>query len=154
EIGTELEAQAARTIAERGVQLIGTAHGNTLDNLMLNPTLSDLIGGIQSVTLGDEEARRRRTQKSVLERKAPPTFDVIIEIQDREKVLVHGDVAETVDALLRGDPVSPEQRWRDEGGVHRSQSRPRPSPREQLGPDRFSGLVGAGSSWRTEPGWR
>ena len=154
EIGTELEAQAARTIAERGVQLIGTAHGNTLDNLMLNPTLSDLIGGIQSVTLGDEEARRRRTQKSVLERKAPPTFDVIIEIQDREKVLVHADVADTVDAMLRGDAVSPEQRWRDEAGVHRSQSRPRPSPREQLGPDRFSGLVGSGGSWRTEPGWR
>ena len=72
EIGTELEAAAARTIAERGVQLVGTAHGNTLDNLMLNPTLSDLIGGIQTVTLGDEEARRRGTQKSVLERKAPP----------------------------------------------------------------------------------
>jgi stage III sporulation protein SpoIIIAA len=155
EIGTELEAQAARTIAERGVQLIGTAHGNTLDNLMLNPTLSDLIGGIQSVTLGDEEARRRRTQKSVLERKAPPTFDVIIEIQDREKVMVHADVADTVDAMLRGDPVAPELRWRDEGGIHRSQSRPRPSPREQLGADRFAGLVGAGgSSWRTEPGWR
>jgi hypothetical protein len=155
EIGTELEAQAARTIAERGVQLIGTAHGNTLDNLMLNPTLSDLIGGIQSVTLGDEEARRRRSQKSVLERKAPPTFDVIIEIQDREKVLVHADVADTVDAMLRGDPVAPELRWRDEEGVHRSQSRPRPSPREQLAPDRFSGLIGAGGSgWRTEPGWR
>ena len=85
EIGTELEAQAARTIAERGVQLIGTAHGNNLDNLMLNPTLTDLIGGIQTVTLGDEEARRRRSQKSVLERKAPPTFDVIVEILDREK---------------------------------------------------------------------
>jgi stage III sporulation protein SpoIIIAA len=156
EIGTELEAVAARTIAERGVQLIGTAHGNNLDNLMLNPTLSDLIGGIQSVTLGDEEARRRRTQKSVLERKAPPTFDVIIEIQDREKVLVHGDVADTVDAMLRGDPVSPELRWRDEGGVHRSQSRPRPSPREQLAADnRFAGLTGAGGGgWRTEPGWR
>ena len=106
EIGTELEAQAARTIAERGVQLIGTAHGNNLDNLMLNPTLSDLIGGIQSVTLGDDEARRRRSQKSVLERKAPPTFDVIVEIQDREKVLVHADVAATVDAMLLGDPVS------------------------------------------------
>ena len=119
EIGTELEAQAARTIAERGVQLIGTAHGNNLDNLMLNPTLSDLIGGIQSVTLGDEEARRRRTQKSVLERKAPPTFDVIVEIQDRERVAVHSDVAETVDAMLRGDPVAPELRWRDEEGVHR-----------------------------------
>jgi stage III sporulation protein SpoIIIAA len=154
EIGTELEAQAARTIAERGVQLIGTAHGNNLDNLMLNPTLSDLIGGIQSVTLGDEEARRRRTQKSVLERKAPPTFDCIIEIQDRDRVLVHTDVAETVDALLRGDPVAPEMRWRDEEGVHRSQSRPRPSPREQLGGERFAGLVGAGSSWRMEPGWR
>ncbi|HUG28951.1 MAG TPA: R3H domain-containing nucleic acid-binding protein [Candidatus Limnocylindria bacterium] len=153
EIGTELEAQAARTIAERGVQLIGTAHGNTLDNLMLNPTLSDLIGGIQSVTLGDEEARRRRTQKSVLERKAPPTFDVVIEIQDRERVLVHADVADTVDALLRGDAHSPELRWRDDEGVHRSQSRPRPSPREQFAPDRFSGLAGSGSSWRTEPAW-
>ena len=120
EIGTELEAAAARTIAERGVQLIGTAHGNNLDNLMLNPTLSDLIGGIQSVTLGDEEARRRRTQKSVLERKAPPTFDVIVEIQDRERVAVHADVADTIDALLRGDPVAPELRWRDEEGVHRS----------------------------------
>jgi stage III sporulation protein SpoIIIAA len=154
EIGTELEAAAARTIAERGVQLIGTAHGNNLDNLMLNPTLSDLIGGIQSVTLGDEEARRRRTQKSVLERKAPPTFDVIVEIQDRERVVVHSDVAETVDAMLRGDPVAPELRWRDEEGVHRSQGRPRPSPREQLGAERFAGLVGSGSPWRMEPGWR
>ncbi|HEU4571702.1 MAG TPA: AAA family ATPase, partial [Candidatus Limnocylindrales bacterium] len=154
EIGTELEAAAARTIAERGVQLIGTAHGNNLDNLMLNPTLSDLIGGIQSVTLGDEEARRRRTQKSVLERKAPPTFDVVVEIQDRDRVMVHADVAETVDALLRGDAVAPETRWRDEEGVHRSQSRPRPSPREALGTERFAGLVGSGTGWRMEPGWR
>ena len=154
EIGTELEAQAARTIAERGVQLIGTAHGNTLENLMLNPTLSDLIGGIQTVTLGDEEARRRRTQKSVLERKAPPTFDVIIEILDRERVTVHPDVAETIDGLLRGDPVAPELRWRDEAGVHRTQSRPRPSPREELRSERFAGQVGNGSGWRTEPGWR
>jgi stage III sporulation protein SpoIIIAA len=158
EIGTELEAQAARTIAERGVQLIGTAHGNNLDNLMLNPTLTDLIGGIQTVTLGDEEARRRRSQKSVLERKAPPTFDVIVEILDRERVAVHSDVAETVDALLRGDPVAPELRWRDEAGVHRSQARPKPSPREEgfgrPGGDRFAGLVGMGQGWRTEPGWR
>ena len=155
EIGTELEAQAARTIAERGVQLIGTAHGNNLDNLMLNPTLSDLIGGIQSVTLGDEEARRRRSQKSVLERKAPPTFDVIVEIQDRERVMVHSDVAATVDALLLGEPTAPEQRWRDEEGVHRSQSRPKPSAREAVGGDRFSGLTGSGAgAWGREPGWR
>jgi stage III sporulation protein SpoIIIAA len=155
EIGTELEAAAARTIAERGVQLIGTAHGNSLDNLMLNPTLSDLIGGIQTVTLGDEEARRRRTQKSVLERKAPPTFDVVVEIQDRDRVTVHADVAETVDALLRGDPIAPELRWRDEGGVHRTQSRPRPGPSTQLPGERFGGLVGAGpTGWRVEPGWR
>ncbi|HEY4753403.1 MAG TPA: AAA family ATPase, partial [Candidatus Limnocylindrales bacterium] len=155
EIGTELEAQAARTIAERGVQLIGTAHGNNLDNLMLNPTLSDLIGGIQSVTLGDEEARRRRSQKSVLERKAPPTFDVIVEIQDRERVLVHSDVAQTVDALLLGDAVAPELRWRDEEGVHRSQSRPKPTAREAAGGDRFSGLTGTGAgAWGREPGWR
>src|SRR5581483_11134706 len=82
EIGTELEAEAARTIAERGVQLVGTAHGNTLDNLLMNPTLSDLIGGIQPVTLSDDEAKRRGTQKTVLERKAPPTFDVVIEMID------------------------------------------------------------------------
>jgi stage III sporulation protein SpoIIIAA len=155
EIGTELEAQAARTIAERGVQLIGTAHGNNLDNLMLNPTLSDLIGGIQSVTLGDEEARRRRSQKSVLERKAPPTFDVIVEIQDRERVLVHDDVAQTVDTMLLGDPAAPELRWRDEEGVHRSQARPKPTAREVAAGDRFSGLTGSGTgAWGRDPGWR
>jgi hypothetical protein len=116
EIGTELEAQAARTIAERGVQLVGTAHGNTLDNLIMNPTLSDLIGGIQTVTLGDEEARRRRTQKSVLERKAPPTFDMVVEIVDYYKVTVHPNVTEAVDALLQGRPPKAEVRWMDEDG--------------------------------------
>jgi hypothetical protein len=116
EIGTELEAGAARTIAERGVQLVGTAHGNTLDNIMLNPTLSDLVGGIQPVTLGDEEARRRGTQKTVLERKAPPTFDVLVEIVERDNVIVHRNVAETVDAILRGHMVPPEARYRDGGG--------------------------------------
>src|SRR5436305_859603 len=104
EIGRELEAMAARTIAERGVQLIGTAHGQTLDNLLMNPTLMDLVGGIQSVTLSDEEARRRGTQKSILERKAPPTFDILVEIQDRNKVAVHNDVAAAVDSFLRGRP--------------------------------------------------
>ena len=113
EIGTELEALAARTIAERGVQLIGTAHGNTLDNLMQNPTLSDLIGGIQTVTLSDEEARRRGTQKSVLERKAPPTFEVVVEIQDWHHVIVHPDVARTVDNLLLGRKVEVQVRQRD-----------------------------------------
>ncbi len=146
EIGTELEALAARTIAERGVQLIGTAHGNNLDNLMVNPTLSDLIGGIQTVTLGDDEARRRRTQKSVLERKAPPTFDVVVEIQDRDRVAVHADVADTIDAMLRGDALAPEMRWRDEGGVHRSQARPRPGPHSRIPGERFGGLVGQGTS--------
>jgi len=124
EIGTELEAAAARTIAERGVQLVGTAHGNTLENLILNPTLSDLIGGIQTVTLSDEEARRRRTQKSILERKAPPTFDVVVEIQDFNRVAVHPDVAEVVDATLRGQPVMREVRWLDERGeVQRKEER-------------------------------
>jgi stage III sporulation protein SpoIIIAA len=116
EIGTELEAQAARTIAERGVQLIATAHGNTLENLMLNPTLADLIGGIQTVTLGDEEARRRGTQKSVLERKAPPTFDVIVEIQNWNRVAVHEDVSEVVDAILRGHARPAILRYRDDRG--------------------------------------
>ncbi|HEY7031853.1 MAG TPA: R3H domain-containing nucleic acid-binding protein, partial [Thermomicrobiales bacterium] len=116
EIGTELEAMAARTIAERGVQLIGTAHGNTLENLMMNPTLADLIGGIQSVTLSDEEARRRGTQKSILERKAPPTFNVMVEIVSRDEVAVHRDVASTVDAILRNATVRPETRERTDDG--------------------------------------
>lgn len=129
EIGTELEAQAARTIAERGVQLIATAHGNTLDNLITNPTLSDLIGGIQTVTLGDEEAKRRRTQKSILERKAPPTFDIVVEIQDWYHVAVQSDVAEVVDALLRGRPIPPEVRWMDETAeVRREQMAPAEKP--------------------------
>ncbi|HKY53866.1 MAG TPA: AAA family ATPase, partial [Anaerolineales bacterium] len=116
EIGRELEALAARTIAERGVQLIGTAHGQTLDNLLLNPTLSDLVGGIEAVTLSDEEARRRGTQKTVLERRAPPTFDVLIEIQTRDRFSVHLDIMASVDALLRGFPLAPEVRTRDEKG--------------------------------------
>jgi hypothetical protein len=116
EIGRELEALAARTIAERGVQLIATAHGNSLDNLMLNPTLCDLIGGIESVTLSDEEARRRQTQKTVLERRAPPTFDVVIEIQDWDHVAAHMDVGKAVDALLRGRPIPSQIRYRDERG--------------------------------------
>jgi len=116
EIGTELEAAAARTIAERGVQLVATAHGNTLENLILNPTLADLIGGIQSVTLGDEEARRRGTQKSILERKAPPTFDVVVEIQSWEAVAVHASVAGTVDSILRGQPMPAQVRYLDEAG--------------------------------------
>jgi hypothetical protein len=124
EIGTELEAAAARTIAERGVQLVGTAHGNTLENLMMNPTLSDLIGGIQSVTISDEEARRRGTQKSILERKAPPTFNIVVEIQNWEKVAVHANVGETVDAILRGQPISPEVRVIGESGELRRERGP------------------------------
>jgi hypothetical protein len=116
EIGRELEAAAARTIAERGVQLIGTAHGQTLDNLLLNPTLSDLVGGIEAVTLSDEEARRRGTQKTVLERRSPPTFDVLVEIQQRDRFAVHMDIAGSVDSLLRGFPLPPEIRSRDSEG--------------------------------------
>ena len=116
EIGTELEAAAARTIAERGVQLIATAHGQTLENLLVNPTLNDLLGGIQSVTLSDEEARRRGTQKSVLERKAPPTFDVLIEIQDRDRVAIHMPLTDVVDTALRGPMSNPKIRVRTREG--------------------------------------
>jgi stage III sporulation protein SpoIIIAA len=128
EIGRELEAAAARTIAERGVQLIGTAHGRTLENLLLNPTLSDLVGGIESVTLSDEEARRRGTQKTVLERRAPPTFTVLIEIQDRQQLAIHAPVAEAVDSLLRGRELSPELRYRDEHGEIQIENQPTPPP--------------------------
>src|SRR5260370_34013650 len=116
EIGTEAEAIAARTIAERGVQLIATAHGQTLDNLLMNPTLADLLGGIHAVTLSDEEARRCRTQKTVLERKAPPTFDTFVEIRNRDELSVYHDTASVVDAFLRGRSTRPEVRMRKADG--------------------------------------
>ncbi len=128
EIGTEAEATAARTIAERGVRLIATAHGSALENLIQNPTLADLIGGIQSVTLGDDEARRRGTQKTVLERKAPPTFDLLIEIHDRTHFAVHHDVAEAVDAFLRGRPPRMEMRaHQQDGHIEITQVTPAPT---------------------------
>lgn len=110
EIGTEAEAQAARTIAERGVMLIATAHGNSLESLIKNPTLSDLVGGIQSVTLGDDEAKRRASQKTVLEREKQPTFDIVIEIIDRNTLAVYKNTSEAVDYILRGWPIRPELR--------------------------------------------
>jgi stage III sporulation protein SpoIIIAA len=152
EIGRELEAAAARTIAERGVQLIGTAHGQTIDNLMLNPTLSDLIGGIEAVTLSDEEARRRGTQKTVLERRAPPTFDVLVEIQQRDRFAVHMDIAASVDSLLRGYPLPPEIRWRDANGkiqIEKVRANPKARPESDFriengnttGPRRTQGFL-------------
>src|SRR3989339_1588327 len=123
EIGTEAEAAACKTIAERGVQLIGTAHGVTFENIITNPTLTDLVGGIQSVILGDEEAKRRHTQKAILERKAPPTFDVCIEIRERDKFAIYTDVAKAVDSILRERVPHPEIRVRKEGGkieVHKA----------------------------------
>ncbi len=137
EIGRELEAIAARTIAERGVQLVGTAHGNTLDNILLNPTLSDLIGGIESVTLSDEEARRRGTQKTVLERRSPPTFDILIEIQTRDRLAVHPDVAAAVDSLLRGNPMPPEIRSRDAEGQIQIERAPTPQKAPARDPQGF-----------------
>ena len=134
EIGTDLEAAAARTIAERGVQLIATAHGNSLANLIMNPTLSDLVGGIQSVTLGDEEARRRGSQKAILERRAPPTFEILVEIQSFNTVAVHGDVAEVVDAVLRGYDIPAQRRELDAEGNIREAQAPSGSRRALEGP--------------------
>ncbi|GAB4385798.1 MAG: AAA family ATPase [Elainellaceae cyanobacterium] len=150
EIGTELEALAARTIAERGVQLVGTAHGNRIENLIKNPTLSDLVGGIQSVTLGDEEARRRGSQKSVLERKAPPTFDIAIEMLERQKWVVHEDVSETVDSLLRGRQPNPQTRTVNDAGEvviqHEAAKAPQPLPGQLP--------FGAGTGRTSRSGWR
>ncbi len=115
EIGTEAEAQAARTIAERGVMLIATAHGNNLESLIKNPILSDLVGGVSSVTLGDDEAKRRGSQKTVLEREKQPTFDIVIEIIDRNTLAVYKNTAEAVDYILRGWPIRPEIRRVSEG---------------------------------------
>ncbi|MDQ2902443.1 MAG: R3H domain-containing nucleic acid-binding protein [Ktedonobacteraceae bacterium] len=151
EIGTELEAAAARTIAERGVQLVATAHGNSLGNLLVNPTLSDLVGGIQTVTLGDEEARRRHTQKSILERKAPPTFDVVVEQQSWEELVVHRDVADTVDSMLRGQPISAEERTRDEETGHVSVRRLTAGGMDvpAWGVNSFGGSTGHSSDYNT-----
>jgi stage III sporulation protein SpoIIIAA len=153
EIGTAAEAMAARTIAERGVQLIATAHGNTLDNLLQNPTLSDLVGGIQAVTLSDEEARRRGTQKTVLERRAPPTFDILIEIQDKDRLAVHRDVAEVVDLFLRDVPSRPELRTRKEDGGVEIQEAPRPEPRHAPAAHRRNGPEPRrGEPWKRQAG--
>lgn len=144
EIGTEADADAARTIAERGVQLVATAHGNTLDNLIMNPTLSDLVGGVQTVTLGDIEARRRGSQKSVRERRAPPTFDILVEIQGWDQVVVHDDVTEVVDRMLRGNPISPNVRSVDESGmVHRSR-----------GASKITSIFGSNGSADQQPEFR
>ncbi|NWG21577.1 MAG: AAA family ATPase [Chloroflexi bacterium] len=150
EIGTELEALAARTIAERGVQLIGTAHGQTLENLLSNPTLSDLIGGIQAVTLGDEEARRRGTQKTVLERKAPPTFDVLVEIQSWDQVTVYADVASAVDSMLRAEPPQAEVRRRDADG--QIQTMPASIAPVEGGPPALFGVRRGGARERSDRG--
>lgn len=136
EMSTDLEAMAARTIAERGVQLVATAHGNSLQNLLSNPALSDLVGGTQAVTLGDVEARRRRTQKTVLERKQRPTFNTLIEIHNWNHVGVHHNVARVVDNMLRGFPAEPEMRWLDENGdVRRSHQGRREPERPPAGVD-------------------
>ncbi|MDD4029357.1 MAG: ATPase, T2SS/T4P/T4SS family [Caldisericia bacterium] len=116
EIGTAEEANACRTIAERGVQLIATAHGKTLENVLFNPTIADLVGGITSVILSDEEALRRGTQKTVLERTSDPTFDVLIEIHSYTKYAIYLDVSSTVDRYLRGFPVTPEIRQQSSSG--------------------------------------
>jgi hypothetical protein len=116
EIGTLEEVLASRTIAERGVRLLATAHGGTLENLLRNPTLNDLVGGVHTVTLGDMEAARRQTTKSVLERKGLPTFDVIVEIVSKDEVRIHRNVEDVVDAVLRGLKAQPEIRVRTEDG--------------------------------------
>ncbi len=137
EIGRELEAMAARTIAERGVQLVATAHGNTLENLMLNPTLSDLVGGIGSVTLSDDEARRRGTQKTVLERRSPPTFDILVELQTRDRMAVHEDIAAAVDSMLRTKSPTVEVRFRDQdGNIGKETQKVELDPRMANQPDR------------------
>jgi stage III sporulation protein SpoIIIAA len=147
EISTEAEARAARTIAERGVQLIATAHGNSLNNLLQNPTLSDLVGGIHPVTLSDEEARRRGTRKTVLERKAPPTFDVIIEIQEKDRLAVHHGVAEVVDRFLRGVLPRPELRLRAaDGSVEIRQ--PAPAPEISPATEAARQATGPAAPWR------
>ena len=137
EIGTEAEAQAARTIAERGVMLIATAHGNSLESLIKNPTLSDLVGGIQSVTLGDDEARRRASQKTVLEREKQPTFDIVIEILDRNTLAVYKDTAEAVDYILRGWPIRPEIRkvdktYEEQPAAQKQEEKREPTIGEQI----------------------
>jgi len=149
EIGTQEDAFAARTIAERGVQLIGTAHGNTLDNLLANPTLCDLIGGIQAVTLSDEEAKRRGTQKTVLERKAPPTFDTLIEILDIDRLAIHHEVARTVDRRLLGDELRPEIRRRaTDGSIEVVQPAEEPEPIPAAGA--FAGVLSVADPTRAK----
>ena len=117
EIGLYSEAAAARTIAERGVQIIATAHGNELINIVKNPVLSDLVGGVTTVTLSDDESKRRGTQKAVQERKAQPTFDILVELHSRTELVIYEDVASAVDALLRGKTPIVEKRIVKDNGI-------------------------------------
>ena len=148
EIGTEQEASAARTIAERGVQLIGTAHGNALENLLKNPTLVDLIGGIQTVTLGDDEARRRGSQKTVLERATSPTFEICVEIIDRQTLAIHKTVSESVDQLLRGWKIHPEIRRKDESTGSFAVLRPETKVISNVTAE---AATGEGADWAEQP---
>ena len=155
EMSTELEALAARTIAERGVQLVATAHGNTLSNVVSNPTLSDLVGGTQTVTLGDIEARRRRTQKTVLERKHDPTFDIVVEIRERNVVTVHPEVGIAVDRMLRGISIPQEERRLQPDGSVETQIKEIPGTESEFTPAPFEvGDVGRNRSGRGGGGSR
>ena len=155
EMSTELEALAARTIAERGVQLVATAHGNTLSNVVSNPTLSDLVGGTQTVTLGDIEARRRRTQKTVLERKHDPTFDIVVEIRERNVVTVHPEVGIAVDRMLRGISIPQEERRLQPDGSVETQIEEIPGTESEFTPAPFEvGDVGRNRSGRGGGGSR
>ncbi|MCI0674029.1 MAG: AAA family ATPase [Myxococcaceae bacterium] len=144
EIGTEADAAAARTIAERGVQLVGTAHGNTLENIILNPTLSDLVGGVHVVTLSDEEARRRGTSKTVRERRAPPTFDMVVEMVNRDEVRVHRDTAAAVDGLLAGRPTGGERRLTRNGQLEVEPERPPETAERAVAAGRATAALGVG----------
>lgn len=106
EISTPEEALAAQTIAERGVILVATAHGRDLESIVKNPSLSILVGGSQSVTLSDEEAKRRKTQKSILERAREATFELVVEIISHYSVVLHQNVNLAVDEILRGGSPS------------------------------------------------
>ncbi|CAK4658370.1 unnamed protein product [Aphanomyces euteiches] len=118
EIGRASEVEAARTCKQRGVRIIASAHGN-LRKLLKNKPLRGLVGGVESVVMGDAMAQNLGNfQKKIAQRGGEPVFDVVIELEKRQynAWCVVTNVGKAVDAILEGKKYQATVRTRSEDG--------------------------------------
>ncbi|EPY22109.1 R3H domain-containing protein [Strigomonas culicis] len=107
ELANAEEADAAWSIAQRGVNLVGTCHGERLADLLQNRALNLLVGGAAHAFLSNEERRlRNKTKKTILERPHVSPFDFVVELHTRSKGHLYHDVNRAVDLLLDGQDAS------------------------------------------------